>query len=164
MVRYRLHDTSIFEYAVIAEPKLNASVHNAAYRGYTLPPPATRLLIASRFGPENIRYWDVMSTAARLSPPQKRLRPLRKIVAKCLKEQNGSGQRAMITVCDLLILNLSLQVFDGLFSYQLFSLGLGEANPLLAAAISEWSVVWGLLYNKLLACVLLIVIFAIYAE
>jgi len=70
----------------------------------------------------------------------------------------------MITVRDLLILNLSLQVFDGLFSYQLFSLGLGKANPLLAAAISEWSVVWGLLYNKLLACVLLIVIFAIYAE
>jgi Domain of unknown function (DUF5658) len=70
----------------------------------------------------------------------------------------------MITVRDLLILNLTLQVFDGLFSYQLFSLGLGEANPLLAAAISEWSIVWGLLYNKLLACVLLIVIFAIYAE
>ncbi len=70
----------------------------------------------------------------------------------------------MITVRDLLILNLTLQVFDGLFSYQLFSLGLGEANPLLAAAISEGSVVWGLLYNKLLACVLLIVIFAIYAE
>lgn len=87
-----------------------------------------------------------------------------KIVAKCLKEQNGSGQRAMITVRDLLILNLTLQVFDGLLSYQLFSLGLGEANPLLAAAISEWSVVWGLLYNKLPACVLLIVIFAIYAE
>jgi len=70
----------------------------------------------------------------------------------------------MITVRDLLILNLTSQVFDGLFSYQLFSLGLGEANPLLATAISEWSVVWGLLYNKLLACVLLIVIFAIYAE
>src|SRR4029077_8506125 len=88
MVRYRLHDTSIFEYAVIAEPKLNASVHNAAYRGYTLPPPATRLLIASRFGPENIRYWDVMSTAARLSPTQIRLRQLLKIVAKCLKEHD----------------------------------------------------------------------------
>ena len=67
----------------------------------------------------------------------------------------------MITVRDLLILNLTLQVFDGLFSYQLFSLGLAEANPLVAAAISDWSVIWGLLYNKLLACMLLIVIFAV---
>ena len=31
---------------------------------------------------------------------------------------------------DLLILNLTLQVFDGLFSYQAFSLSAAEANPL----------------------------------
>jgi Domain of unknown function (DUF5658) len=66
-----------------------------------------------------------------------------------------------MSVRDLLLLNLTLQVFDGLFSYQIFSLGVAEANPLVAAAISEWSIVWGLLYNKLLACVLLIVIFAV---
>ena len=30
---------------------------------------------------------------------------------------------------DLLILNLTLQVFDGLFSYQVLSLGATEANP-----------------------------------
>ena len=67
----------------------------------------------------------------------------------------------MITLRDLLILNLTLQVFDGLFSYQVFTLGAGEANPLVAAAISEWSMMWGLLYNKLLACVLLMLIFAV---
>ena len=43
----------------------------------------------------------------------------------------------MITLRDLLILNLTLQVFDGLFSYQVFTLGAGEANPLVAAAISD---------------------------
>ena len=47
---------------------------------------------------------------------------------------------------DLLILNLTLQVFDGLFSYQLFSLGAAEANPLVAAAISTLGVVYGLAY------------------
>jgi hypothetical protein len=62
---------------------------------------------------------------------------------------------------DLLILNLTLQVFDGFLSYQMFSLGAVEANPFVAAAIAEWNVIWGLLYNKLLACVLLIPIFAV---
>jgi hypothetical protein len=38
---------------------------------------------------------------------------------------------------DLLILNLTLQVSDGLFSYQGFSLGAEEANPIVAAAISN---------------------------
>ena len=65
-----------------------------------------------------------------------------------------------MTVRDLLIVNLTLQVFDGLFSYQLFSLGAAEANPLVAAAISSWGVVYGLLYKKILACVLLLLIFA----
>ena len=61
----------------------------------------------------------------------------------------------------LLLFNLILQFFDGLISYQLFSFGMEEANPLVAAAISEWSLIWGLLYNKILACVLLLVIFAL---
>jgi hypothetical protein len=39
---------------------------------------------------------------------------------------------------DLLILNLTLQVFDGLFSYQVFSLGAKEANPIVAAA-TNWA-------------------------
>jgi hypothetical protein len=34
----------------------------------------------------------------------------------------------MINLRDLLILNLTLQLFDGPFSYQVFSLGAAEAN------------------------------------
>ena len=65
----------------------------------------------------------------------------------------------MITLRDLLILNLTLQVFDGLFSYQVFSLGAAEANPFVSAAISSWGVTYGLLYKKILACALLLLIF-----
>jgi hypothetical protein len=54
----------------------------------------------------------------------------------------------MMTLHDLLILNLALQVFDGLFSYQAFSLGAAEAN------------IYGLLYKKILACALLLLVFA----
>ena len=67
----------------------------------------------------------------------------------------------MINLRDLLILNLTLQVFDGLFSYQAFSLlGAHEANPFVGAAISSWGVIYGLLYKKVLACALLFLIFA----
>src|SRR5215471_4930457 len=57
----------------------------------------------------------------------------------------------MINFRDLLILNLTLQVFDGLFSYQVFSLGAPEANPFVSAAISSWGVTYGLLYKKVLS-------------
>jgi hypothetical protein len=68
----------------------------------------------------------------------------------------------MITLRDLLILNLTLQVFDGLFSYQAFSLlGAHEANPFVGAAISSWGVIYGLLYKKILACALLLLIFTL---
>src|SRR5499433_3099319 len=62
---------------------------------------------------------------------------------------------------DLFFLNLTLQIFDGLFSYQVFSLGAEAANPIVAAAISHWGVIYGLLYKKTLACFLLLVIFAL---
>jgi|RhiMetdeSRZDD1v2_1073273.scaffolds.fasta_scaffold139287_5 uncharacterized protein DUF5658 len=68
---------------------------------------------------------------------------------------------SMINLRDLLILNLTLQVFDGLFSYQVFSLGAAEANPFVSAAISNWGVLYGLLYKKILACALLLLIFAL---
>jgi Domain of unknown function (DUF5658) len=66
----------------------------------------------------------------------------------------------MISLRDLLILNLTLQVFDGLFSYQAFSLGAAEANPFVSAAIANWGVTYGLLYEKILACALLLLVFA----
>src|SRR5215510_5638067 len=66
-----------------------------------------------------------------------------------------------MTIRDLLILNLTLQAFDGLLSYQLFSLDAVEVNHFVAAAVEEWNVIWGLLYSKLLASVALNVIFAV---
>ena len=61
---------------------------------------------------------------------------------------------------DLLSFNLFLQLTDGLVSYQSFVLGAVEANPVVAAAIVNWGMVWGLAYNKILACLLLLLIFA----
>jgi Domain of unknown function (DUF5658) len=66
-----------------------------------------------------------------------------------------------MSIRDLLILNLTLQVLGGLFSYQAFSLGAAEANPFVFAAISSWGVTYGLLYKKVLACALLLLIFTL---
>jgi Domain of unknown function (DUF5658) len=62
---------------------------------------------------------------------------------------------------DLLTFDLFLQFTDGLISYQAFALGAIEANPVVAAAILNWGMVWGLVYNKALACLLLLLIFAL---
>jgi hypothetical protein len=59
------------------------------------------------------------------------------------------------------IFNLLLQLFDGVLTYQVVSIGIPEANPLVRQAIIEWGAAWGLLYWKLLACVLLALIFAL---
>jgi hypothetical protein len=59
------------------------------------------------------------------------------------------------------ILNLLLQVFDGLFTYHVLSRGIPEANPLVRSAILEWGAAWGLLYWKGIACILLALIFAL---
>jgi Domain of unknown function (DUF5658) len=59
------------------------------------------------------------------------------------------------------LLNLSLQVCDGLLTYHVVSAGVPEANPLVRSAMSEWGVVWGLVYWKTLACTLLLFIFAL---
>jgi hypothetical protein len=62
---------------------------------------------------------------------------------------------------DPLTFNLFLQITDGVVSYQAFALGAIEANPVVAAAILNWGMIWGLIYNKALACVLLLLIFAL---
>jgi hypothetical protein len=59
------------------------------------------------------------------------------------------------------LLNLLLQIVDGVLTYIALSLGMEEANPLVRTAILEWGEVWGLLYWKTLACVLLLLIFAL---
>jgi hypothetical protein len=45
---------------------------------------------------------------------------------------------------DLLTFNLFLQFTDGLVSFQAFALGAIEANPVVAAAIVNWGMAWGL--------------------
>jgi Domain of unknown function (DUF5658) len=62
---------------------------------------------------------------------------------------------------DLLTFNLFLQFTDGVVSYQAFALGAAEANPVVAAAIVSWGTIWGLIYNKVLACLLLLLIFVL---
>jgi protein-S-isoprenylcysteine O-methyltransferase Ste14 len=62
---------------------------------------------------------------------------------------------------DLLSFNLFLQLTDGLLSYQALALGAIEANPVVAAAIVNWGTGWGLVYNKVFACLLLLLIFAV---
>jgi uncharacterized membrane protein YqjE len=66
-----------------------------------------------------------------------------------------------MSVRDLLSFNLFLQFTDGFVSYKAFALGAAEANPVVAAAILNWGMIAGLIYNKALACVLLLLIFAL---
>ena len=60
-----------------------------------------------------------------------------------------------MSLTDLLSFNLFLQLTDGVISYQAFALGAIEANPVVAAGIVKWGMIWGLAYNKILACLLL---------
>jgi hypothetical protein len=57
--------------------------------------------------------------------------------------------------------NVLLQIFDGLYTYHVLTLGIPEANPLVGNAIAEWGAIWGIIYWKLLACALLGLIFAL---
>src|ERR671911_2812786 len=59
------------------------------------------------------------------------------------------------------LLNLLLQVFDGVLTYHVLSDGVPEANPLVSSAIAQWGSLWGLLYWKIVACALLGFIFAL---
>src|SRR5215470_13461877 len=64
-----------------------------------------------------------------------------KITAKDLSSSRTSYLQRRVSamsIRDLLILNLTLQIFDGLFPYQVFSLGAAEANPVVSAAIANW--------------------------
>src|SRR5438128_5981189 len=60
-----------------------------------------------------------------------------------------------------LILNLLLQLFDGVLTYGVLHLGVPEANPLVGSAIAQWGIAWGLIYWKTFACALLLLIFAL---
>jgi uncharacterized protein DUF5658 len=59
----------------------------------------------------------------------------------------------------LLLVNLLLQLVDGVASYHIIAAGVPEENPVVASAIASWGLVNGLVYCKLLGCALVIVIF-----
>jgi hypothetical protein len=58
----------------------------------------------------------------------------------------------------LLILNVALQLFDGVATYQGMRIGVREANPLLVAAFSVLGVGPALLLFKAKACALLVLL------
>jgi len=60
-----------------------------------------------------------------------------------------------------LIFNLLLQLLDGVLTYQVVAAGVPEGNPLVAGAIVEWGALWGLVYWKTAACLLLVAIFGL---
>ena len=64
----------------------------------------------------------------------------------------------------LLILNLLLQIFDGIATYSGLQLGIREANPLLRTAFHMWGMVPALVVSKAQACGLLLLIYWIASE
>ena len=60
----------------------------------------------------------------------------------------------------LLVVNLLLQLVDGLASYHILSAGVPEENPFVASAIENWGVSGGLLFSKALGCALVLLVFA----
>jgi len=58
----------------------------------------------------------------------------------------------------LFLLNLGLQLFDGLSTYQGVQLGWQESNPLLQALMVHWGAGWALLGAKSAACALLLLL------
>ena len=63
------------------------------------------------------------------------------------------------SLVQLLIVNLLLQLVDGLASYHIIAAGVPEENPVVATFITNWGVMGGLLYGKVLGCALVILIF-----
>jgi hypothetical protein len=65
----------------------------------------------------------------------------------------------LVHLNQLLVLNLVLQVFDGVATYQGLGVGFGEANPLLVAAFHAVGVGPALLLFKAKACGLLVLLY-----
>jgi len=74
------------------------------------------------------------------------------------------GRAPVATVFQLLLLNLALQVADGLVTYTGLRVGLREANPLLCKSFALWGVGPTLVLYKSLACVLLLVLYCLPAR
>lgn len=64
----------------------------------------------------------------------------------------------------LFFLNVCLQLFDGLATYQGLQLGWQEGNPLLHSFMVHWGVGWTLIVFKVKACVLLLLLHRVRGE
>ena len=64
----------------------------------------------------------------------------------------------------LLLLNILLQLFDGIATYSGHHMGIREGNPLLRNAFHLWGVAPSLLVFKAQACALLLIIYRIASE
>ena len=58
----------------------------------------------------------------------------------------------------LLLLNLALQVWDGLATYLGMQLGVPEGNPLLRGWMGDWGVGWAVVSAKTASCGLLVLL------
>jgi len=58
----------------------------------------------------------------------------------------------------LLLLNLGLQIWDGLATYLGVQLGVPEGNPLLRGWIGGWGVGWAVVSSKIASCSLLMLL------
>jgi hypothetical protein len=82
-----------------------------------------------------------------------RLRPLASHFSSVIRTALQSSP--IETVPRLVLLNLVLQAFDGLATYQGLLLGVQEGNPVMHAAMMQWGVVETLLGTKGAACLTL---------
>ncbi|MCS6927199.1 MAG: DUF5658 family protein [Candidatus Binatia bacterium] len=64
----------------------------------------------------------------------------------------------------LFLLNVCLQLFDGLATYHGLQLGWQEGNPLLHSFMMRWGVEWTLLVFKGKACLLLLLLHRVKRE
>ena len=82
-------------------------------------------------------------------------------IALCIENAATLSVLMFLSIWSQFKLNLLLQIFDGLFTYHVLTLGVPEANPWVDDAISNWGEVWGLLYWKVFTCALIGLIFAL---
>lgn len=73
----------------------------------------------------------------------------------------GSEETPQVTLYRLFVLNMALQLFDGVATYQGLRIGFQEANPLLLQAFGQIGVLPTLVLYKTYACALLVMLLRI---
>jgi hypothetical protein len=67
-------------------------------------------------------------------------------------------EAAQMTLYRLFVLNMALQLFDGVATYQGLQIGFQEANPILVQAFSQIGILPTLVLYKAYACGLLVIL------